>query len=313
MSAHDAPANSPRTFAERDHWMRALLEDTRVSEGARLAGVRLALFLYVKSGRCDPGYERLAQVLGISERSVFRRIAELEHAGRIAIDRQRGRGKLSNFHLVMAERMTAASSFSDPKKVTAASSFKAEKVTPVTKKGDSAVSEKVTPVGSHKAFLKAKRKAEKSQTLAPDLFSGKKDAPARSKHAARINKQAKPDIDASFQEFWAAYPKRVAKEAARKAFAAALKGGVEPEVLIAGAARYAAERAGQEARYTKHPATWLNGGCWADEPPGAPVIDQAGNVVAYEQPKPQQSAGRGFATIAEELNAELAATGREWF
>jgi hypothetical protein len=30
--------------------------------------------------------------------------------------------------------------------------------------------------------------------------------------------------------------------------------------------RYAAERAGQPPKYTKHPATWLKGGCWADEP-----------------------------------------------
>ena len=108
------------------------------------------------------------------------------------------------------------------------------------------------------------------------------------------------------------YPRRVAKEAAAKGFAAAVKRGVEPEQLIQGARRYAAERAGQEPRFTKHPATWLNGGCWEDEPPGGAVIDQDGNVVGYQQP-PQQSAGRGFATIAEELNAELAAAGKEWF
>jgi hypothetical protein len=35
--------------------------------------------------------------------------------------------------------------------------------------------------------------------------------------------------------------------------------------MLNGAMRYAAERTGQDQRYTKHPATWLNGQCWKDE------------------------------------------------
>jgi hypothetical protein len=131
----------------------------------------------------------------------------------------------------------------------------------------------------------------------------------------KIQPKAKPKLDGeTFESFWAVYPRRVAKEAAARAFAAAVKRSVDAETLIAGAQRYAVERAGQEPRYTKHPATWLNGGCWQDEAPPGAVIDQDGNVVAYEQPRQQQqSAGRGFASIAEELNAELAASGRKWF
>jgi hypothetical protein len=68
----------------------------------------------------------------------------------------------------------------------------------------------------------------------------------------------------------------VAKEAARKAFAAARE-CIALDVLIAAVKRYADERAGQDPQYTKHPATWLNKGCWQDEtsPPdgGPPVID----------------------------------------
>jgi hypothetical protein len=93
----------------------------------------------------------------------------------------------------------------------------------------------------------------------------------------------------AFERFWAVYPKRVAKEAARKAFAAAITRGVDAEILVAGAQRYAVERQGQPPRYTKHPATWLNAGCWEDEAPGAPVIDEQGNVVAFEQEEQQAS------------------------
>lgn len=72
---------------------------------------------------------------------------------------------------------------------------------------------------------------------------------------------------AGFDDFWAAYPRRVAKGAARKAWEQkVVKGNVDPAQVIAGAARYAAERAGQPPEYTKHPATWLRAECWADEP-----------------------------------------------
>jgi len=74
------------------------------------------------------------------------------------------------------------------------------------------------------------------------------------------------NTDAAFADFWRAYPRRVAKGAARKAFAKAIKNGVEPAAIIEAARRYAAERAGEEARFTKHPSTWLNGECWDDEP-----------------------------------------------
>jgi hypothetical protein len=43
----------------------------------------------------------------------------------------------------------------------------------------------------------------------------------------------------------------------------------EPDDIIAGAKRYASQRQGQEARYTKNPATWLNAGAWLDEPQAA--------------------------------------------
>lgn len=69
-----------------------------------------------------------------------------------------------------------------------------------------------------------------------------------------------------FDEFWLQYPRKVGKKAALKAYGTALREGADPDDIIAGACRYAAERAGEPVRYTKHPPTWLNAGCWDDEP-----------------------------------------------
>lgn len=71
----------------------------------------------------------------------------------------------------------------------------------------------------------------------------------------------------TFDAFWSAYPRRVAKAAAEKAWKAALNHAA-PSLIVAGAARYASEVADRTPDKIAHPATWLNGRRWED-PPGA--------------------------------------------
>lgn len=74
------------------------------------------------------------------------------------------------------------------------------------------------------------------------------------------------DRDVWFARFWELYPRKVAKGAARTAWAAALRRGkARPEEIIAGAERYAADP-NRDPAYTAHPATWLNAERWGDEP-----------------------------------------------
>lgn len=68
-----------------------------------------------------------------------------------------------------------------------------------------------------------------------------------------------------FENFWRTYPRRIEKKSAFKAWKTALKSGVTADEITAGAARYAKYRAGEPERFTKHPSTWLNQGCWEDE------------------------------------------------
>ncbi|MFF3998597.1 helix-turn-helix domain-containing protein [Streptomyces cyaneofuscatus] len=93
-------------------------------------------------------------------------------------------------------------------------------------------------------------------------------APEEAKPASKP-RAAKPTQDEhldAFGAFWLNYPKKKAREEAKKAWVAALKRGADPERMVTAAAEYARERVGQEAQYTKHPATWLNKGCYDDEP-----------------------------------------------
>lgn len=67
---------------------------------------------------------------------------------------------------------------------------------------------------------------------------------------------------ADFERFWKAYPRKVGKDAAVKAFARAAK-KVSVETMLAAIERYRQTKpTGQD--YC-HPATWLNQGRWADE------------------------------------------------
>lgn len=68
----------------------------------------------------------------------------------------------------------------------------------------------------------------------------------------------------AFDAFWAAYPKKVGKEAARKSFA---KVRVPVDQLISAVERQkCSEQWSKEGgRYIPNPATWLNQGRWEDE------------------------------------------------
>ena len=71
--------------------------------------------------------------------------------------------------------------------------------------------------------------------------------------------------DALFEDFWNAYPRKIAKKEAMKKFAKAVKDGTDPNTIIAGAKTYAASVVGKEQKYVAHPTTWLNQGRWEDE------------------------------------------------
>lgn len=70
---------------------------------------------------------------------------------------------------------------------------------------------------------------------------------------------------AQFEAWWATYPEKVGKGAARAAFLRAIRLAT-PEELMAGVVHYAANK--PAARAWCHPTTWLNQERWLDQPAG---------------------------------------------
>ena len=99
------------------------------------------------------------------------------------------------------------------------------------------------------------------------------ESESKSEYKSESESKQEPREDA-FDVFWNAYPKKVGKEAARKAYA---KVKVPNEVLLYAIAlqKNSQQWKKDNGQYIPNPATWLNQGRWEDE-----VQDQAPKTFA---------------------------------
>lgn len=82
-----------------------------------------------------------------------------------------------------------------------------------------------------------------------------------------VNEQYINDLDHAdldFNRFYALYPRKIGKEAARKAFEKSLKKAPSQKIIEA-ADQFALACKGKEKKFIPYPATWLNQGRWDDE------------------------------------------------
>lgn len=78
---------------------------------------------------------------------------------------------------------------------------------------------------------------------------------------------AQAQIDAQFNIFWDAYPRKVAKPRCRKIFERVCYGKVAINVLVDAINRYkkTSQWQNEGGTYIPHPSTWLNGRQWEDD------------------------------------------------
>ena len=94
-------------------------------------------------------------------------------------------------------------------------------------------------------------------------------------------KEKAASLDRAFDKFWACYPRHEGKQNAKKAFVK-----VSPDDSLLNTMLTAIQRQKQtdqwsDPRYIPHPATWLNGRRWEDEPQRATM--KPGKVVSAAQ------------------------------
>lgn len=110
--------------------------------------------------------------------------------------------------------------------------------------------------------------------------------------------------------FWQAYPRKTEKLSAMKRLSGLRKSGIVTfKDLMAGVSRYAAVVSRNDPQFTKHPTTWLNAGCWADEiQPGA-----TNGTRNFDQKRGSASASffAGIANLAADISGHDQPSGDE--
>lgn len=95
---------------------------------------------------------------------------------------------------------------------------------------------------------------------------------SQSNSHSQSHSQSQSNLTADFERFWNSYPRKVGKQAARRAFEQA---GIPVDRLLAALERQrgAPQWQRDNGRYIPNPATWLNEGRWEDETAAPPPWD----------------------------------------
>lgn len=112
-------------------------------------------------------------------------------------------------------------------------------------------------------FPETQKSQEKEKEEGEDKDKGEDEEEYTPPTPQRGERARAREREADFEQLWAAYPRKVGKEAARKAFAK-LK-SVDVQTLIAAIEAQKQSRQWQDTQFVPHLSTWLNQGRWTDE------------------------------------------------
>ena len=135
----------------------------------------------------------------------------------------------------------------------------------------------------------------KNQLISIDDNKNKNKNKSKSKNKSKEKVQEKEE---RFERFWSAYPRKVAKQIAMRAFEKIDPDEALLETMIAAIGKWKTTDQWNEAggQYIPHPSTWLNQRRWEDELPKAGTVKGSVMAQQYEQ--------RDYSGVQAELMAE---------
>ena len=125
----------------------------------------------------------------------------------------------------------------------------------------------------------------------------------------------------AFDEFWELYPRKIAKDAAKRKFEQRVKAGACVEKIMEGLRRLNENQPwGSDLKFCPHASTWLNQGRWDDEHTPSPKVADENTVRPLPQylrnraprRQPMTQEERMKREEREILHAVLKAKGIDW-
>lgn len=268
-------------------WLDQIADDHNLPPAAARVAIVLRRYVNGRSGTAWPSQARMREATGLSRTGLQNTLRALVARGHLSVDVQRGRGSTNEYRPALIGDNANSGEHFPPENANSGEHLNPENAKPSGQGVPSVVGRGANPSGqgvpSVVGIEPSDRTLRQNPLNEPNVILPD-DNTSTSGSASNVE-------DDAFAKFWAAYPRRVAKGAARTAFAAALK-KTDCDTLIAGARRYASATVNTESRYVKHAATWLRAESWLDEPEpsGVVTIDAEGNVV--QQAAPPGGTGR---------------------
>jgi hypothetical protein len=227
------------------------------------------------SGRCDPGVTTIATDAMVSVRTVQMALLHLSSLGLIEVIKREN--LTSQYHLKFDVRITETETSEE-------GAEDAPDGAQTLHRGGATVAggvvQEIREGGAGDApkprNLTKEEEPRENPPIVPQFLTRKQPAVRES----------------TFEEFWTAYPRKVGKDAARKAFELAARRAPVREIM-AGLARATFS---PDPQYQPHPSTWLNQGRWKDNETASP-----GDLFALTtSPRFTVNSKRGAMSLMEE-------------
>jgi DNA-binding MarR family transcriptional regulator len=226
--------------------MARVWANSQRKDGELLVMLALADFAN-DAGESWPSLEVLAQKARLTKRQVCKVLDKLQAAGEIRRERSTGgRNRRTRYFIVLNPTENGEIKTVLKKHCNKNSVF-----------GDTkTVSYSSHALNRHRTVNK--RESTESDKLIPDSLSPKSKRKPTWPDPAQVR---------AFETWYAAYPKRVGRKPALKAWLKLDPDSALVETIMTATARYADLKAGVEARFVLDPATWIYQERWTDETP----------------------------------------------
>jgi hypothetical protein len=224
----------------------AILDVPGLSAGDRELYAALLAHRNERTGQCNPSLGALARRLGITRRTVMRRLERLEVAGAIARDRHAADRQPADYELLVWSDTSLPPSRCDGA---------------TTQSGDGGVPRDTDDPPARDAGV-----TRLGTLVSPEHANRTRERNTRSNSRAQPSRAITP---AGFDDFWKLYPRRVARARAESAYGKAVSNGTTPAAIASGLSEWCAfwSADGTEAKFIPYPTTFLSQERWSDAPP----------------------------------------------